>query len=128
MAVFLLIAAGIIFLIFGPGYDYFAKSGPIYDVAGVSNLSELRQDALDEITTVGFNEFPNTSRLAVNKLFDIVESVIDNFASGIAISSLRLVIVGLVVLAAATFWSAIIAMISYVIPEVGLQWRGWFRE
>ena len=128
-AAFLLVSAGIIFLIFGPGYNAFAKSGPIYDAAGVSDLDELRQEALSDITQdADGGDFPDTSRLAANKIFDIMESLVDGFASGIAKSSLSLAIIGLVALAAAIFWSAITSTISRYMPEVGRRRLDWFRK
>ena len=101
----LLVVAGAIFLIFGPGYDSFAKSGPAYQAFGVTGIDELRQDALDEIGAT--DDFPRTARLAANKVFDTLESVADGFAGGVAQSGLNLAIIGLVVLLTAMFWDII---------------------
>ena len=48
-AAFLLVASGLVFLIWGPAYDNLAKSGPIYQAAGIDDLDELREEALDRI-------------------------------------------------------------------------------
>ena len=114
-ASFLLVSSGIIFLIFGPGYGALAKSGPVYDALAISDLSELRQDALNDIAEQG-GDFPNTSRLIANKIFDMAESVIDGFASGIAASSFTLAFIGLAALLAAIFWSAILGLANRYLP------------
>ena len=119
----LLIAAGIIFLIFGPGYDNLAKSGPIYDAAGLSDLEEQREEALDRIThpekydtSAEKNDYPKTSSLAANKAFDMLESMADDFASGIATSSLGFAIIGLIALAAAIFWATLMGLARRYLP------------
>ena len=106
----LLITAGIVFVIWGPGYESFAKSGPIYESLGLADLETQRQEALDDIAARG-GHFPNTARLAANKLFDVAESVADRFASGIASSSLNLAIIGLVAMLAAIFWAQILDLV-----------------
>ena len=92
------------------GYSTFAKSGPIYDAAGIGDVNELRRDSLSDIAESG-GDFPNTSRLVANKMFDIAESLVDGFASGIASSSRNLAVVGLIVMVAAIFWGQIMMAI-----------------
>ena len=106
----LTVSAAIVFVIFGPGYDTFAKSGPIYDAAGIGDVNELRRDSLSDIAESG-GDFPNTSRLVANKMFDIAESLVDGFASGIASSNRNLAVVGLIVMVAAIFWGQIMMAI-----------------
>ena len=115
---FLLVYAGLIFLIFGPGYSTFAKSGPIYDAAGIEDLDELREDALVDIAEAG-GDFPNTSRLVANKAFDIAESLADDFASGMAQRSLGLAIVGIVAMGAAIFWTQLVQVARRLRRRVG---------
>ena len=114
----LLVSSGIIFAIFGPGYDKLAKSGPIYDAVGVSDLDELREDALIEIAD-GSGAYPETSRLVANKVFDVIESVSDRFTGGIARSSLTLVIIGLIAVVAAIFWEVIVSTVRGLLPNRG---------
>jgi hypothetical protein len=123
----LLISGGIIFAIFGPGYTAFAKTGPIYDTAGVSDLQELRRDALNDITEGG-GDFPNTARLAANKAFDTVESIADGFASGIAGDSLTLAMFALAIMVAAIFWGVISGMIDRSLPDESALRRYWKKS
>ena len=113
---FLLISAGLIFAAFGPGYDTFAKSGPIYDAAGISDLDGLREEALNEITETNY---PETSRLVAGKTFDIIESVVDGFSAGIARSSLTLAIIALVAIVGGIFWAVIVATVRGLLPRRG---------
>lgn len=117
----LLVSVGLIVAIWGPGYSALAKSGPIYEAAGIGNLDEQREEALDKIThpekydsDAPENEFPETSSLAANKGFDIVESIADGFASGIVGRSLGLGVIGLITLLAALFWTSINSFIDRV--------------
>ena len=87
-ASFLVIAAAVLFVLFGPVYDFAAESNIIDD---------LREDALEEIAVT--DDFPNTQLLVTNKSIDILESVVGGFASGVATKSLILFVVGLGVLA-----------------------------
>ena len=106
---FLVVSAAVIFVIFGPGCDALAKSGPVYEAVGISDFNELRQEALDDIAAGG-GEFPGTARLAANKAFDIAESISDNFASGVAASSLVIAVIGLIALGAAFFWGQLVEL------------------
>ena len=98
-AAFLLASAAIIFVAFGPVYDALASSG----------WDEAREEALKEIATS--DDYAATTRLAVNKGFDVVESVADGFTSGLARSSLYIAVIALVVLAAAILWSQIVGLL-----------------
>ena len=110
-----MIAAGLVFIIFGPGYDAFGKSGPAYDAFGGSDLEELRSEALQDIAESG-GDYPETSRLAANKAFDIFESMADDLASGVAGSSFGLVIIGLIAMGAAIFWASIMVVARRYLP------------
>ena len=121
----LLVSVGLIVAIWGPGYSALAKSGPIYEAAGIGNLDEQREEVLDKIThpekydsDAPENEFPETSSLAANKGFDIVESIADDFASGIVGRSLALGVIGLIALLAALFWTSINSFIDRVADHV----------
>ena len=112
----LLVSAGIIFLIFGPVYGSFAGSA----------LDEGRQEALDRIENpekyaagAKENDYHITSSLAANKVFDMLESVADDFASGIASPSLKFAIIGLVALLATIFRSTIMGAARRVLPSRG---------
>ena len=113
----LLVTAGLVFLIWGPGYDALAKSGPIYRIAGIGDLDELRKDALTDIGESG-GDFPGTSRLAANKTFDIVESVADGFASGVAGRSLALAVIGLIALVTSLFWASINIAVDRIVVRL----------
>ena len=108
---FLVISAGVIYGVFGPGYETFAKSGLIYDLAGISGIDELREDALREIARES-GDYPNTARLVANKTFDVAESIVDDFTSGSAFSALNATIVGLIVLGVAVFWAMIVGLFN----------------
>ena len=114
-ASFLLVFAGIIFLMFGPGYDTFAKSGPLFDAMGAPDVYDLRQEVLVEIEKTG-GDFAATSRLAAEKGFDIAESVVDGFASGMASSGRNLALVGLVALVGSIFWSTLYGTVRRFLP------------
>ena len=113
----LLISAGIVFVIWGPGYESFAKSGPIYESLGFADLDTQRQDLMNDIENDDSHDFPKTARLAANKLFDVAESVVDRFAAGIASSSLNLAIIGLVARLAAIFWAQILDLVGRYRPR-----------
>ena len=112
-AAFLLVSAGLVFAAFGPGYNTFAKTGPIYDAAGVSDLDGLRAEALSEISET---DYPETSGLVANKVFDIIESLGDGFSAGIARSSLSLAIIALVAIVGGIFWAVIVATVRGLLP------------
>ena len=115
---FLVVAAGTVLLIFGPGYNSFAKSGPIYQAFDTTGLDELREEALTDISADETNDFRKTSRLAAGKGFDIVESVVDGFAGGIVNASRNLLIIGLLALGTAIFWPQITRLVERYWPDV----------
>lgn len=86
----------------------FIAFGPVYST--VSPLDDAREDVLQKIS---FNsDFENTQRLAFNKAFDMAESIVDGFASGIATKAFLMVIIGLVTMSGSIFWATIWAFIS----------------
>lgn len=133
-AAFLLIAAGIVFLVFGPGYESYAKAGPAYEAAGYSDFDDVREEVIDRVvqpekynSLADENAFPNTSRLLVNKVFEMGESVADEFAGGMATSSFNLAVIGLLALIGAIFWSIIMAMVHSIFPSRRSERGSWFR-
>ena len=98
-AAYLAVTAALVFVAFGPVYSAVAQ-GP---------LDDAREEALQEIS---FNsDFESTQRLALNKAFDIAESVVDGLASGIATKAFLLVVIGLIAVGASIFWATIWAFI-----------------
>ena len=127
-AAFLLVSAGIIFLILGPAYDRLVEYGesddPSLEELSPGDLLRLTFLSvtfafLDENELVEDNEFPQTTLLAANKAVDIVVMVADDFASGIAGSSLKFAIIGLVALLATIFRSTILGAARRVLPSRG---------
>ena len=103
-ATFLAVTAGIIFI----------ASGPVYGAFGESQIDDAREDAIEEIDID--NDFPLTTDLAINKGFDIGESMIDDFASGVATKSAILLAVGLIALGVSLRWSHIRRLVRRVRP------------
>ena len=103
-ASFLVVSTGLIFVAFGPGYGALAPSA----------FDEARDQALKKIDET--HNFADTAQLAVNEALDMVESVADGLASGIAISSLSLAVIGLIALGSAIFWSAIMGVVDRFLP------------
>ena len=91
-ASFLVIAAGIVFIVFGP----------VYNFVGEPRLDDAKEETLAEIDLTG--DFENTKTMATDKLFEIATSIVNGFASGIATKSLVLVIVGGAVIALTIWW------------------------
>ena len=88
----------------------FVAFGPVYSTVAQGPLDDAREETLQEIS---FNsDFENTQRLAFNKAFDMAESIVDGFASGIATKAFLLVIIGLIPVSASIFWATIWAFIS----------------
>ena len=115
-AAFLMVSAGLIYLVFGLGYDTYAKSGIVYGSFDRSDIEEVREEALSEISQD--SDFPNTMRLAANKVFDMGESVADDFAGGIASISRILAIIGLLAFVIGVFWSAIKKLGARHLPDI----------
>ena len=108
----LAISAGLIYVAFGPVYQSLASSG----------LEEARATAIREMTPT---DFADTSRLATNKAFDMVESVADGFASGIAGSSRSLMVIGLIALGVAFFWGQLMGLYRRYVPERKRELKEW---
>ena len=96
----LLVAAGLVFLLFGPGYHLFGKSGTVLRAAQIESLEEVRARTLAEIDRDAA-DFPRTARLAALKAFDLAESMADAFVSRVASTARNLAIAALVVMVAA---------------------------
>ena len=96
----LLAAAGLVFLLFGPGYYLFGKSGPLLRAMQIESLEEVRGRTLAEIDR-DVTDFPRTARLAAIKTFDLAESIYDAFVSRVASTARNLAIAALVVMVAA---------------------------
>ena len=73
-------------------------SGLVYSALASPLIDEARWEAIGEIDPV--DDYPSAGRLVAGKTFDVVESVSDTLAYGVATSSLLLAAVGAVVLAA----------------------------
>lgn len=104
-AAFLVAISGITFLAFGP----------VYSVFGETWLDNAREEALEEIDIDG--DFQGTERLVADRAFDIAESMVNGIASGIALKSLLLLIVGGVALAASIFWEKILSLARRSKPQ-----------
>jgi hypothetical protein len=94
-AVFLVVTSGIIYIAFGPVYQY----------AGEFGLDSARETTLNEIEFD--SEFEATERLVTFKAFDMVESIVGDFAGGIATKSLVPLVAGLIALVVALAWTEI---------------------
>ena len=90
-ASFLVIAAGIVFVAFGP----------VYSLVAEPHLHDAKEDAMANIDLTG--DFENTKTMAVDKAFEILTSTVNGFTSGIAFKSLVLVIIGGLTIGA-TIW------------------------
>ena len=96
----LLVAAALVFLLFGPGYHLFGKSGTVLRAAQIESLEEVRTRTLTEIER-DVADFPRTASLAALKGFDVAESMADAFVSRVASTARNLAIAALVVMVAA---------------------------
>ena len=74
----------------------FAASGPVYDIA--------KERLVDNARAEGLADMKGTGLLAGEKGIDIVQTVADNFVSGITQTSLILMVVALVVFVASQVW------------------------
>tara|TARA_B100001971_G_C18096876_1_gene486602 strand:+ start:67 stop:918 length:852 start_codon:yes stop_codon:yes gene_type:complete len=101
-AAYLVMSTAIIFLLFGPVFGTFSEAG----VADVPNFDDLRADAIAEIPVA--DNFGDTQLMATNKLIDILEDVVDDFASGVAGKAFFLGIIGLIILGVAVSWQTLI--------------------
>ena len=104
-AAFLLAVSGVILLAFGP----------VYTLVGEPRLDDARQEFLGKIDVS--DNFENTERLIANKAFDIVESMVNGIASGIATKAFVLLFIGGVALAASVFWDKILTRARRSAPQ-----------
>ena len=75
----------------------FIASVPVYNSVGGSLIEELRTEQLQDLE--------GTQLLAAEKGFDVAQTIVDDFLSGIATASLTLLIMAVVILAGALMWS-----------------------
>ena len=88
----------------------FIAFGPVYNTLTDRYLDDARDEAYQEISFDA--DFGGTQRLAVDKAFDIAESVVGGFASGIAGKALLLVFIALITVGASIFWATIWAFVT----------------
>jgi len=91
----LVVTAGIIFLV----------SGPIFDTMGEPRIEKAAESSIADLEVSG--PFAKTQRLAADKLYEIATSAVDGFASGIAMKSSFLLVLGLLAMAISLGWSHI---------------------
>ena len=103
-ASFLVIATAIIFIAFGP----------VYTFVGEPYLDDAKEEALADIDLGG--DFENTKRLVTDKGFEIVDSVVNGFAFGVALKSLVLMIMGGLAIGATIWWSVLFGLVRRSIP------------
>jgi hypothetical protein len=87
----------------------FVAFGPVYNTLTDRYLDDARDEAYQEISFDA--DFGGTQRLAVDKAFDVAESVVGGFASGIAGKALLLVFIALITVGASIFWATIWAFV-----------------
>ena len=95
----LLLAAAVVLVVFWAGYA----------ILGQSPLEEARDTVIGKIA-LDKDEFKATRVLATTKLFEVVNSVADGFASGLRSKSLILVIVGLAGVAISLSWDRLMTL------------------
>ena len=91
----LVVTAGIIFLV----------SGPIFNVVGEPRVEKAAESSIADLEVSG--HFAKTQRLAADKLYEIATSAVDGFASGIAMKSSFLLVLGLLAMTISLGWSHI---------------------
>ena len=91
----LVVTAGIIFLV----------SGPIFDTMGEARIENVAESSIADIEVS--DHFAKTQRLATDKLYEIASSAADGFASGIAMKSSFLLVLGLLAMVISLGWSHI---------------------
>ena len=87
----------------------FVAFGPMYNTLTDRYLDDARDEAYQEISFDA--DFGGTQRLVVDKAFDVAESVVGGFASGIAGKALLLVFIALITVGASIFWATIWALV-----------------
>ena len=80
----------------------FVASWPVYNAVGKPSLDDEQETAIAKIEFD--SDFENTERLATEKGFDILKSVVNGFASGVAAKSLTALIVGVIALVVSLRW------------------------
>ena len=95
-AAFLVAASALIYIV----------SGPAYGSSIESRIDNTWNDAVSEIDFNG--EFPITESLVREKILEMVQSIADGFASGIAAKSLILLAIGLAALGVAVGWKVLV--------------------
>ncbi len=93
----LLLTAALLLVVSWPGYAIF----------GQSSIEDARDTVIEEIALD--EEFKATQSLLTDKLFEVVDSVADDFASGLRSKSLILVIVGVAGAALSLSWDRVMA-------------------
>ena len=92
---YLAVTAAIILSVFGPVYGALVDHG----------IDEAHTRALAEIDVT--HDFQQTQQLAIDKGFELIESITDTFASGVANKSAFILALSLVALGVAIFWPAL---------------------
>jgi hypothetical protein len=108
-ASFLLITSAIVVVAAGPGWE----------IVTSGELDEQRAEAIEELNNDANTKLPSTSRLALDKGFDLAESVADDFASGIRTSAITLAFIAIAAIAATVFKNTIVAGISSITRDIG---------
>ena len=108
-ASFLLVTSAILILAFGP----------VYANATSGRFDEQREEAIQEINEDADTKLPSTSRLVVGKGFDMVESVANDFSSGMRTSAITLAFISIIAIAATVFKNTIVSAISSMTSDVG---------
>ena len=101
-ASFLLITSVILILAFGP----------VYGTVTSGQFEEQREEAIQEIIEDVDTKLPSTSRLAFDKGFDMAESVVNDFSSGMRTSAITLAFISITAIAATVFKNTIVSAIS----------------
>ena len=108
-ASFLLITAAIVVV----------AAGPVWETVTSGRFDDQRADAIEGINLDANTKLPSTSRLALDKGFDMVEAVADDFASGIRTSAITLAFIAVVAIAATVFKNTIATAISSMTSDIG---------
>lgn len=108
-ASFLLVTSAILVMAFGP----------VYGTVTSGQLDDQREEAIQEINEDADTKLPATSRLAFDKGFDMAESVVNDFSSGIRTSAITLALISIVAITATVFKNTIATAISSMTSDVG---------
>jgi hypothetical protein len=99
---FLLITSAILILAFGPVYGNLTSG--TFDDQRIEKIQEINEDADTKL--------PSTLRLAWDKDFDMAESVVTDFSSGIRTSATTMAFISIIAIAATVFKNTIVSAIS----------------